>query len=211
MKHRTISFLALLSIVGSSLVQAQPAGPSTMPSMDPAMCDQLAQLPNSPMTADACRKMMKMGQDNPSANRPGDEAMSCDQILADMKTTPKKGVSKAEAARTEAMIRESQTLDARMGAQTQAAIAPETAALTAAAAVGGFVPNAVTAAVTAAPLASMQAKTAAAGQANLQERRRLSDQTASNIDARLASNPRSVRLAKLAVAKGCDLKGLSPP
>ena len=56
--------------------------------------------------------------------------------------------------------------------------------------------------------AASQAKTAAAGQANLEERRRLSDQTASAIDLRLGNNPREARLAK---TKGCDLKSLNPP
>ena len=72
-----------------------------MPLIDPAMCDQLAQLPNSPRPAEACRTMMKMAQEDPSANRAGDEAMSCDQIFAEIKKTPRKGVSSAEAARTE--------------------------------------------------------------------------------------------------------------
>lgn len=204
MQHRTFRSFALLMLAFGGLAQAQYPGPSAMPSVDPAMCDQLAAIPNAPMTVEACRTLLKVGRDDPGGNRPGDDALSCSQIYAEIQTTPGLGVSDAEAARTEALLRESQTLDARMGAQTMAAIAPESAALTALGMLGGVLPNAVASAAAAAPVASMNAKTTRAGQENLQERRRLSDETASVIDARLG-NPRVAHLSKLAMAKGCAL------
>ncbi len=71
--------------------EPRTVGPNAMPeNMDPAMCDQLASMPNAPMSAEACRSMMGMAQgmktagSDPSAMRAGDENMSCEQINAEM-------------------------------------------------------------------------------------------------------------------------------
>jgi hypothetical protein len=211
MTHSSFLAATLAYFAFASLAQAQLAGQPNMPQIDPKLCDQLAQIPNSPMTVEACKSLMNMAQPDPNANLPGDSALSCDQMFAEMQSTPMKGVSNAQAARTEALIEESRTLDARMGAQTQAAIAPETAVLSAAATAGGLLPNAVNSAATYGAMASINAKTGAAAQANLKERRRLSNETASAIDLHLNNNPRVAHLAKLAAAKGCDIQKFNAP
>jgi hypothetical protein len=62
---------------------AGPAGKAAMQAVDPALCDALANMPNSPMTVAACRSMMQLAKDDPSAHRKGDGAMTCADIFAE--------------------------------------------------------------------------------------------------------------------------------
>jgi hypothetical protein len=69
----------------SASAQTGPGGQAAMAKADPAMCDALASIPNSPMTVEACRSMLQLGRSDPTARRQGDEAMTCADILAEMK------------------------------------------------------------------------------------------------------------------------------
>jgi hypothetical protein len=53
-------------------------------------CARLAAMPNAPMSYDTCQKMMSSAaamqgaMNDPAGQRPGDEAMTCDQVKAEI-------------------------------------------------------------------------------------------------------------------------------
>lgn len=175
-----------------------------MPAVDPAMCDSLANLPNSPMTVEACRSMLLIAKDDPASHRKGDATMTCADIFAELKTsTADIRISAAEAARREKSIRDTQTLTARHSAKAAPAMAPNMAALQALGTAGAFLPNAVTAPLVAVQMADLQAKQKVAGDAYIAEARQLTDQNTS-ASASTMRNPRTRRLSQLAVQKDCQ-------
>ncbi|MEO5845255.1 MAG: hypothetical protein ABIQ33_10485 [Caldimonas sp.] len=175
---------------------------SAQPAMDPAMCDKVAALPNAPMTAESCRRMMTtMGTDDPSSHRPGDDALTCAQIHAEMVKRQPKGVSAAEAARQEKQIEDGRTLSARRGAETAAQTAPHVAAQTAIAMTP--MPNAAATALNAPHQAEIQRITGAAGQRYLAEQRQSTAGAADVIGSKLGHDPRLMHLAQLSAGKRC--------
>lgn len=206
MSHPIPKAVILSMLVWNTMAQAGPSGQASMPTADPAMCDALAQMPNAPMTVESCKAMMQIGRDDPSAHRAGDEAMTCDQIFAEMQATPGMGVSEAEAARTNKIIRDGETLTARHSAKASAAIAPNMAVISAIGVASNVLPNAVTAPLVAAQQAQMAAKGKVAGDAYLKETRQLTTDSTAMMSSRLG-NPRVSRLSNLAMQKGCTPPG----
>ncbi|MCY7354666.1 MAG: hypothetical protein LH470_06245 [Lysobacter sp.] len=175
-----------------------------MPTVDPAMCDAFANMPNAPMTVEACRSMMDIAKDDPAAHRPGDESMSCAAIFAELKTaTRDMRISKEEAARREKTLRDGQTLNERHGTKAAAALAPNVATNHALAAIAPFVPNAAIAPAIAANQADIQAKGKVAGDAYAAEARKLTGESATAA-ASTMRNPRTKRLSQLAMQKDCQ-------
>ena len=87
----TAIVLAGICPVGSLAAQQDPAALA-------AQCDQLASMPNPPMSVEACRAMaqsaaaMQHALGQPGGERPGDEAMTCADIEAELKTIEGVGV-----------------------------------------------------------------------------------------------------------------------
>jgi hypothetical protein len=119
---------------------------ASQPQPDPQQmnCQQLASMPNAPMTVAQCESMMGMAQsgqaalNNRSAARPGDELMSCADITAEMQTLNVSGVSEAHRqqgntaagnlqAETAKQQREVSAIAARENAEVQAAMAADRA------------------------------------------------------------------------------------
>lgn len=75
-----------------------------------ALCDSLATMPNAPMSVEACRAMTGMAaqwgaaEADPSAKRPGDDAMTCDAIFAELQAEAGAGIGDANGARAEALV-----------------------------------------------------------------------------------------------------------
>ncbi|MEO6365019.1 MAG: hypothetical protein ABIO38_03090 [Luteimonas sp.] len=175
-----------------------------MPAVDPAMCDAFANMPNAPMTVEACRSMMEMAKDDPAAHRPGDDAMSCAAIFAELETkTRGMRISKEEAARREKTVRDGETLNERHGTKAAAALAPNVATNQALAAIAPFVPNAVLEPAIAANQADIQAKGKIAADAYSAEARKLTGESA-NAAASTMRDPRTKRLSQLAAQKDCQ-------
>jgi hypothetical protein len=87
----------LSRLKGNSQPKQDAAAQQQMPqNMD---CNQMASMPNSPMTVEQCRSMMGMAQsgqtamNDPSGARPGDANMSCADIQAEMSHMSGVGVS----------------------------------------------------------------------------------------------------------------------
>ena len=102
---RLVPLLFTIALIWTSLGAAQAqgfggAGPSTLPSgMTAADCNELARLPNSPISVATCKSMMGMAAgmdaaaDDPRAQRPGDGALTCPQIFAELQTRAGAGIS----------------------------------------------------------------------------------------------------------------------
>jgi hypothetical protein len=144
-------------------------------------CAKLAGMPNPPMSLDSCRQLAGAARaqtaaaNDPSAARPGDQAMSCADIAAEMCTMKGVGLSQAQqrenaaaAAGYQGKLAEQQAEINRMGmegtAATNAGLAADTLAQIA---TGGlFKPGAAQAAQQA-----YQARAAVRGQEMVEERR----------------------------------------
>jgi hypothetical protein len=184
-------------------------------------CSALAAMPNSPMSIDTCRKMMDSAKQSEAAlkdtrgARPGDEAMSCQDIAKEMSAMQGVGLSDASRAEGSAAATQYQTVVASQLAQIHAQAAAGAMATTAAAATdlatqlatGGVVNPHSAEAVQQAALAAGRVQ----GERMAEERRpaeqRLFNATGSNtgeLAQQLQSNPRFARLVNLAITKGCE-------
>ncbi len=141
-----------------------------------------------------------------SAARPGDEQMSCDAIIAELRTLQVSGVSAQNAAEAQAA---GQALRAEMQGQ-QAAAAGQMAAGTAAtaaasAAAAAGVPGADQALLANQVAAQAQAQANAARMAPVRDRATAANAAATaDLMASIQSNPRFGRLISLAGARGCS-------
>lgn len=191
--------MLLLGALGAALAAAgEPASP---PAMDASSCDQLAQLPNAPMSVSSCKALMGLDANAPASHRPGDDAMSCAQIFAELRTMQGEGVSDATAAHNDALIAEGRALSARHAAEIARQATPSPLAIA-----SSLLPNAVGAAL----MAPEQARTALAMQRLKAADQRYSTSLGEQMDANaaevgelVAANPRLPRLSKLAMHKQC--------
>jgi hypothetical protein len=183
-------------------------------------CAQIASMPNTPISFEACQKMASAQQaydraaSDPSAARPGDEQMSCEQIKSEMRLQQYSAPDKATVAATTAAVTKEQALLNKHIAEANAVMAQEQVKVDAAVAAdqatglatAGLVnPNAASAAAMAA-----QARVKAVGERQAAERRPTEQKMIGGVadlgvDAaqQLSSNPRLARLLQLAQSRGC--------
>jgi len=196
--------VVLVLFACSASAQTGHGGQTAMPAVDPATCDAFANMPNAPMTVEACKSMMEIAKDDPTAHRPGDESMRCADIFAELEAaTLDMRVSDEEVARRQKTLRDTQTLNERHGTKAAAALAPNQAAMQALGAVAPFVPPVVIAPAVSAQQAQIQAKGKVAGNAYIAEARKLTGENATAA-ASTMRNPRTRRLSQLAVHKDCE-------
>jgi hypothetical protein len=211
MNRMTMLAAGLSFIIHAAASSAQgmgvPAGASA------ADCEQLAAMPNAPISVETCKAMFGMATslegaaNDPRARRPGDEAMSCAQIFDELRTMTDVGLSKATTTQMAAVVQQGQASAARGTAEMTAFMAETTAIGIAMAAMGPYVPNLVGAAITAA----WQAKATALGAKQQAEYAKLSAQmrpafsaAAAELAQSMQSNPRFARLGLLAMKKECE-------
>ncbi len=227
MPRTLVSLVAAVGLLGCSaaLAQAQPFGPLGATSPDGQVdCSALAAMANSTMSSETCRQLMNAAKHSEAAlrdtrgARPGDEAMSCEDIAKEMGTMQDIGLSDASRAEGSAAAAQYGAVVNSQMAQIQAQGFAGAAATTAAAAVdlavqiatGGLVnPHAA--------MATQQAQLAAGmaqGERMAEERRpaeqRLFSATGTGtgeMAQQVQSNPRFARLVSLAMAKGCREAG----
>jgi hypothetical protein len=212
--------VAILAFAGAAQAQlfggARPQPPSSnaIPdNLDPAMCDQIASMPNAPMSAEACRSMIGMAQgmktsgSDPSAMRAGDETMSCDQINTEMRSVATPMVSAETSAQARAAADAELALRERQQAEAKGMIAGQMAMGVGAAALG-MVPGGGYAAMAAQQ--AMMAQQQAFAQKQAQEAAPVRAQTSQSITATttemtrgMQENPRFARLMNLSIAKNC--------
>ncbi len=212
---------AIGALLASVLLLAVPAAAQDRPApggMPPGGmdCDQLASVPNPPISVEACKQMMAAMQPSAASGgeRPGDDAMTCADITAEMKTMKGVGLTEAQRKENAAAASEYQAILAKQQAQATALGLEATAAVNAAAAAdtateiatGGVVRGKAAAATQAA----YQARGEAMGKQMAEDRKpveqRVGAATSASTQAmsqNMQSNPRFSRLVQLAIAKNC--------
>jgi len=213
--------IAILVSIGAAQAQLfgprpepRTLGPNAMPeNMDQAMCDQLASIPNAPMSAEACRSMMSMGKtmkegaNDPNAMRAGDESMTCEQIIGEMRASNTPMVSQATSTQARTAGEATMSLMEKQNAEAKAFMARQMAIGIGAGALG-MVPGGGIAA--SAIMAGQQAQTQAfaekqqieAAPVRAQQNQALTAVTG-ELDQSIQSNPRFARLMQLMADKNC--------
>lgn len=202
--------IALLVACGAppALAQAPGGARDMQATLERLDCSMLARMPNPPMSVEACeaRKRsygnLSQAAETPGGERPGDEAMTCTEIIAEMQASRFAGVSAGTAAEGAAAgtelraayeggVTAAGTLAAKQGA--------ETAAL-------AMLPNAVQGVVAYQHAAEQQALAARNAAAIGPARDRVMAANAASSDelaASLRANPRFARLMQLVQARDC--------
>jgi hypothetical protein len=211
---------ALLVLVFLQPVAASAQGMGAMPQLSAAeieaaraSCDALGRMPNAPMSVEACKAMLNIGTTlnaaaaDPAARRPGDEAMTCAAIFAELKTLAGAGISDATSARAAAVVADGTALANRQAAELGAFIVESYAMGAVAGAVSAVTPNFVGAAIAAAWQAQFAALAArqAAEQAPLRaQMNEALGASISELNQSMQANPRFARLGQLGMSKGCE-------
>ena len=207
----------LLLIFMMNAAYGQHANDGMMQGMSAADCDALTTMPNAPISAQACKAMMGMGDSltrgaaDTSAHRPNDAALTCEQIMAELQITEGIGVSDATAAQSEAAMNEATAVAAK-GAGEITAFMAETQALGAAAAgasllgpVGSHVAGAALSGIVIAKQMAL-AKKAQANQAAAREKMDpVMIASARDMNESMQSNTRFARLLQLGIQKNCRM------
>ncbi len=210
--------IAIIAFTGAAQAQLfgapQPSGPNAIPdNLDPAMCDQLAAMPNAPMSAEACRGMIGMAQgmktsgSDPSAMRAGDETLSCDQINAEMRSVATPMVSAETSAQARVAADAQMALMQKQQAEAQGFVAGQMAMGVGAAALGmvpggGYAAMAAQQAMMAQQQAFAQKQAADAAPVRAQTSQALTA-TSTEMTQAMQANPRFARLMNLSVEKNC--------
>jgi len=199
----------------ASQAGAQPSG--MPPGMD---CNKIAAMPGSTMSVESCQKMMGAQQAynsalaDPSASRPGDEQMSCEQIMAEVKqqqyTAPDKAkVAEGQAAGTQLQSTlakqqaEITTIAVKQQAELDTAMAADRAAEMSS---GGLVRPQTAMLLQQEQMAENKVTGERMAKERAPQEKRLMNSTADfSADAgqQIANNPRLARLIQLASAKNC--------
>lgn len=199
-EERAMSTSVLPFLIALLIASPHASAQTDMPAVDPAMCDQFANMPNAPMTVEACRKLLNLAVDDPASHHPGDEAMTCDEIFAELKTRTPAGVSPEEATRDEALVEQASTMNERHAKQNALESAPESAALRAA----SVLPPPLGAPIAATAMASVQKKGVAATDRYMTEVHEVTNGSADIVERNFGHDPRMARLSQLAVTKQCE-------
>jgi hypothetical protein len=183
-------------------------------------CAKLASMPNAPMSVETCEKLQGTQQtynqaaSDPSAQRPGDEQMSCAQITAELKQQQYTAQDKTKVAELDAttkeqekIIHKEEAILAKRQAEAQTAVAAATAADTATElATGGLVSGHALNAVEKTLDAQDKVEKERVMREDLPTTQKMISQTAglgADFGQQLQANPRLARLIQLADAKHC--------
>jgi hypothetical protein len=200
-----------------SIASAKSTGGSMGGSMD---CAKLAGMPNAPTSLEACEKLQGTQQaynqaaSDPSAQRPGDEQMTCSQITAELRQQQYTAPDKTKVAELDGTLKEQQKIIhkeeailAKRQAEAQAAVAAATAADTATElATGGLVSGHALNAVEKTLDAQDRVEKERVMREDLPTTQKMISQTAglgADFGQQLQANPRLARLMQLADSKHC--------
>lgn len=186
----------------------------------PPDCAAIANMPNMPISADACQKMMGAQQAynaalaDPRASQPGDEQMSCDQILAELKQQQYTVPDKAKVAEGQATAAREAALLNKHVAEVQEEVVRDSATMEAA--------SMADRATEAATMGVVQGRATAAAEKVVQAREKASNErmiaeskptdtalmnitgdSISSAGQQLTANPRLARLTQLATNHHC--------
>jgi hypothetical protein len=196
---------------------AAPTAPRPGQQLD---CDQLAAMPNAPMSLQSCRQAVGAMQaqtaaaSDPAAARAGDAAMSCADIAAEMRTMQGVGLSQAQQRENatavtayQSKVAEQQGEINRMGIEATAAVNAGLVADTLTQlATGGLVMGRAAQTAQQAALAQGRVRGQQMAEARKPVEQRVTRAVGDSAQAMgqsARSNPRFARLVELAMARQC--------
>jgi hypothetical protein len=218
------SFIAAAAVAGTGNPFSKPTATPSPASAQPS-CEQIASMPNSPMSLETCKSMMALQQASnnidPSAVHSGDDQMSCVDINAEMSTM--RGVGLSQATRTESsqaaadyqakLKQQQKEINTTGAAQTAAIRTAEVADAVVEKASGGVARTGAASKME----QGFQAQDWARGQQLAEERKpqetrlvNAGGTVAQDMTKSIQSNPRFGRLIQLAIAKKCTSRTMTP-
>jgi hypothetical protein len=211
---------ALLILVFLLAIDARAQSMGSMPELSPqeiesarASCEALGRMPNAPMSVEACKAMLSIGTAlnaaaaDPTAQRPGDESMTCAAIFAELKTLAGVGISDHTSTRAGAMVADGTALANRQAGELGTFIAESYALGAVAGAVGAVAPNFVSAAIAAAwqaKFAGLAAKQVAEQAPMRAQMNEVLGASVRELELSMQANSRFARLAQLGASKSCE-------
>lgn len=216
--HRSMVLLGVLGALAWGLsAQAQfgrkppPTSPMAAPRID---CAALARMPNAPMTQQTCEAMMQQAtaiqgsMASGKGARPGDAAMTCEAIKAELTVQPNVGVSQEHLTENQQASSDYRARQKKIDAESKALMAQQTATSVAGAVVSVIpgIGNAAATAVAASNAAQSQAFAAHANAEMTPARQRMLAATTGSLGdvaQSMQENPRFARLAALMQEKRC--------
>jgi hypothetical protein len=215
--------LALLAATSMVALATRAQGMPELPRMSAAelaeaqaACDSLATLPNPPMSVQACKSMLGMSStmqrmeaasDDPSARRPGDEALSCDAIFKEMTALGPAVAAGSGPMKADAALADAKALGSRQQAEMTTFMVGTFALGAAMGAASPVMPGFVATAIAAAWSASAAAlgtKMVAEQNALRPQRDQAIVETTAEFEEAMLGNPRFARLADLGMRKRCE-------
>ena len=182
--------------------------PATAPKVD---CKAIAAQSGGRMTQAQCEQQfggyaaMIEAMNQPGGERPGDAAMTCEQIAAELTATPAQGVSREHAAEGTAAAEDYKARMARLQAEAAAASAAQAGVNVAAAAVPGNAASGAAMASQKAMQDTFSAKAKAEIDPAVARMQAANAASMGDVTRMIQSNPRIGRLIQLAGAKNCRL------
>jgi hypothetical protein len=179
------------------------------PTMD---CEQMAAASRGSMSVESCKQMMASMQayqnatSDPSASQPGDDTMTCEQIMAEMKQQPITAPDQAKVAEAQQATAALQAKAAENQAEGNKLAAQQTAENVASHVADQFLPNSVQAARAAAQQKQQDALNEKIQKETAPIAERSTTATASlmtDMTQQLTANPRMAKLVQMASAKHC--------
>jgi hypothetical protein len=211
MLRRLASAATLLPLVaGLALLPPARAQQAPSPAQGTIDCQMLARMPNAPMTVQTCEQRMAVhlemmrAMEAPGGARPGDERMTCEAIVAEMRTLRVSGVSAANAAEGGAAGKEAMAIMQRAMTEAMGMMGAQTARTAAAAAVPGNAAGHAAAVANQAEQKALQDRSA--GQMGpARERMEVANtQSTADLVKAMHANPRFARLLKLGGERNCQ-------
>lgn len=208
---RLLAIAALLS-AGTLTGGAQGIGAASA-DISAADCEQLAKLPNAPISVETCKAMMGMAASmeaaagDPRAQRPGDSALTCPQIFAELQAMADVGISDLNITKSDAVVKEGTALAQQQAGVLTGFMAESLALGAVMGAASAVMPNFVAAAIAAAWQARFVAIGVAAQAAQAPVNARMSEALQASSEELMDSmqaSPRFARLGQLALAKECE-------
>lgn len=178
-----------------------------------ADCEQLAKMPNAPISVETCKAMMGMaaGMDaaagDPGAQRPGDNAMTCPQIFAELQTMAGVGISDLNVAKSDAVVKDGVALANRQATELSTFMIASFALGQAMGAASMVMPSFVAHAIAMAWSAQFVALGVKAQAEQAPVNARMSEviqSSSAELMQSMQANPRFGRLMQLAMAKECE-------
>jgi hypothetical protein len=205
-----LSIAVVIAAVVAALSPASHGQGMASPPASGLDCSKLASMANPPISVAACEQMVRVQAEmmtalnTPGGERPGDDKLTCAQIIEEMKTTRATGVSQANASEGKAAAEDLKATMARAQAEAAALSAAQSARSAAAAAVPGNVAGHAAATANMAEQKAFQDRVAAQVNPARERTMQANANSMGDLSKSMRENPRFARLIRLAGERNCQ-------